>query len=166
MIQMRVALIVVVAYLLQLSLFASLRIDGVSPELPLLLSILIGLHIGAEAGVVVGFFIGLSYDLALGTPLGLWALVCCLVAYPLGVASASLDRRSGIAIWLLVGLLSAGGIAGFALTGAIFGRTEFLRGITHIIAFATVYNLLLTPLADRGLRWALASGGRVRAMQR
>src|SRR5258708_4702748 len=83
------------ATVLQITLFAGMRIDGVAPELPLLLSILISLHIGAERSTVIGFVIGLSYDLALGTPLGLWALVCCLAAYPFGVASANLDRTSG-----------------------------------------------------------------------
>ena len=86
--QVRLVIVIIVVYLLQITLFAGLRIDGVAPELPLLLSILISLHIGAERSTVIGFVIGLSYDLALGTPLGLWALVCCLAAYPFGVASA------------------------------------------------------------------------------
>jgi rod shape-determining protein MreD len=160
--QVRLVIVIIVVYLLQITLFAGLRIDGVAPELPLLLSILISLHIGAERSTVIGFVIGLSYDLALGTPLGLWALVCCLAAYPFGVASANLDRTSGTGLWLLGGLLSAGGIIGFATAGAMVGRTDLLRGLGHVVVVATAFNLLLSPVVGRGVRWAFASGGRVR----
>ena len=160
--KLRVTAIVLLVFLLQITLFAGVRIEGVAPELPLLLSILISMHVGAERSIVIGFVIGFAYDLALGTPLGLWALVCCLVAYPFGVASAHLDRTSGTGLWLLSGLLSAGGIIGFAAAGAMVGRTDLLRGLGHVVAIATVFNLLLSPVLGRGVRWAFASGGRVR----
>ena len=162
--KLRVVIVIMVVFLLQITLFAGLRIDGVAPELPLLLAILISLHVSAERSIVIGFVIGLAYDLALGTPLGLWALVCCLAAYPFGVASAHLDRTSGTGLWLLGGLLSAGGIMGFAVAGAIVGRTDLLRGLGHIVIIATVFNLLLSPVLGRGVRWAFASGGRVRTV--
>ena len=162
--KLRVVIVIGVVFLLQITLFAGLRIDGVAPELPLLLAILISLHVSAERSIVIGFVIGLAYDLALGTPLGLWALVCCLAAYPFGVASAHLDRTSGTGLWLLGGLLSAGGIMGFAVAGAMVGRTDLLRGLGHIVIIATVFNLLLSPVVGRGVRWAFASGGRVRTV--
>ena len=162
--KLRVVIVIMVVFLLQITLFAGLRIDGVAPELPLLLAILISLHVSAERSIVIGFVIGLAYDLALGTPLGLWALVCCLAAYPFGVASAHLDRTSGTGLWLLGGLLSAGGIMGFAVAGAMVGRTDLLRGLGHIVIIATVFNLLLSPVVGRGVRWAFASGGRVRTV--
>src|SRR5688572_15403071 len=121
--KLRVLIVSLVVFLLQITLFAGLRIDGVAPELPLLLSVLISMHVDAERSIVIGFIIGFAYDLALGTPLGLWALVCCLAAYPFGVASAHLDRTSGTGLWLLTGLLSASGIIGFATAGAMVGRT-------------------------------------------
>ena len=160
--KIRVTAVVLLVFLLQITLFAGVRIEGVAPELPLLLSILISMHVGAERSIVIGFVIGFAYDLALGTPLGLWALVCCLVAYPFGVASAHLDRTSGTGLWLLTGLLSASGIIGFATAGAMVGRTDLLRGLGHVVAIATAFNLLLSPVVGRGVRWAFASGGRVR----
>jgi len=164
LIKVRVFSVVLLVFLLQITLFAGVRIDGVAPELPLLLSVLISMHVGAERSIVIGFAIGFAYDLALGTPLGLWALVCCLAAYPFGVASAHLDRTSGTGLWLLSGLLSAGGIIGFAVAGAMVGRTDLLRGLGHVVAIATVFNLLLSPIVGRGIRWAFASGGRVRTV--
>jgi rod shape-determining protein MreD len=164
MAKLKMVAVIVVVLLLQITLFAGVRIDGVAPELPLLLSILISLHVGAERSIVFGFVIGLAYDLALGTPLGLWALTCCLVAYPFGVASANLDRTSGAGLWLLGGLLSAGGIIGFATAGAMVGRTDLLRGLGHVVFIATAFNLLLSPLLGRGVRWAFASGGPVRTV--
>ncbi|MEO5837230.1 MAG: rod shape-determining protein MreD [Acidimicrobiales bacterium] len=164
MTKLRVLTVVLVVFLLQITLFAGVRIDGVAPELPLLLSVLISMHVGAERSIVIGFVVGFAYDLALGTPLGLWALVCCLAAYPFGVASAHLDRTSGTGLWLLSGLLSAGGIIAFAVAGAMVGRTDLLRGIGHVVAIATVFNLLLSPVVGRGIRWAFASGGPVRTV--
>jgi rod shape-determining protein MreD len=160
--KLRLIPIIVIVYLLQITLFAGVRIDGVAPELPLLVSILISMHVPAERSIMIGFAIGLAYDLALGTPLGLWALVCCLASYPFGVASANLDRTSGTGLWLLGGLLSAAGIIGFAAAGAMVGRTDLLRGLGHVVLFATAFNLLLSPLVARSIRWAFASGGRVR----
>jgi rod shape-determining protein MreD len=162
--KLRLIPIIVLVFLLQITLFAGVRIDGVAPELPLLLSILISLHVPAERSIMIGFAIGLAYDLALGTPLGLWALVCCLAAYPFGAASAHLDRTSGTGLWLLGGLLSAGGIIGFAIAGAMVGRTDLFRGLGHVVLFATLFNLLLSPIVGRSLRWAFASGGRVRTV--
>jgi rod shape-determining protein MreD len=162
--KLRLVPLIVIVFLLQITLFAGVRIDGVAPELPLLLSILISLHLPAERSIVVGFVIGLAYDLALGTPLGLWALVCCLASYPFGIASANLHRTTGAGLWLLGGVLSAAGIIGFAAGGAMVGRTDLLRGLGHVVLFATAFNLLLSPLIGRSVRWAFASGGRVRAV--
>ena len=34
----------------------------------------------------------------------------------------------------------------------------------HVVAIATLFNLLLSPVVSRGVRWAFASGGRLRTV--
>ena len=92
----RVALLIAVTVLLQVTVFPHVRIAGRVPDLGLILAVAIAFEYGPEAGAIVGFVAGLSYDLFLATPLGLTALrtrsprtrsACCRVA--------CCDRRSG-----------------------------------------------------------------------
>lgn len=162
---LRVALVVVAAFVVQVTVFAVVRVDGVAPELPLLVAVLAGLHGGAERGMAAGFALGLLYDLQLSTPTGLWALVCALAAYPLGAASANLDRTAGVGLWLVTSLITGGGVLAFALFGAILGRTEYLeQGIGRVVVLAALWSLLLSPAVGRVLRWAYAETVPVRPL--
>ena len=61
-----------------------LPIAGVSADLLILLAVVGGLTLGPDRGAIVGFAAGLSYDIFLQSPLGLRALVFCLVGFVAG----------------------------------------------------------------------------------
>ena len=52
MTRLRLALVAVIAVVLQTSVFTTIRLDGVAPELPILLAALAGYAAGADRGAV------------------------------------------------------------------------------------------------------------------
>ena len=75
----RVALVVVSAAMFQRGLFTQITIAGVQGDVLLLLAIAGGIALGPDRGAIIGFIAGLTFDLFLYSPLGLRALVFCLV---------------------------------------------------------------------------------------
>jgi rod shape-determining protein MreD len=61
----RVAFLLVIALLLQVTIFPHVRLAGRVPDLGLVLAVAIAFDYGPEAGAIVGFLAGLSYDLFL-----------------------------------------------------------------------------------------------------
>ena len=163
---MKVFLVISALFLLQLSLFTEARFLGVSPELPLLISALLGLHFGVERGTALAFGLGLLYDIALGTPLGAWALVCCVAAYPLGAASATLDRKGGPWVWLTATGISFGGICAYAMVTWMVGRASLSDGVVRVAIVGTGYNAVISPAVARAVAWAAPGGSSYRAYAR
>src|SRR5690554_5271765 len=104
--RVRLAIVIVVAFLLQVTVFSEVRILGVAPELPLLVAIHAGREGGPERGPYAAFCAGLLYDLELGTPLGLWALTCCVVAFAMGGLTENLHRPTGLLATISSGVAS------------------------------------------------------------
>jgi rod shape-determining protein MreD len=160
----RLALVVFVAFLLQVTFFVDVHPLGVAPELALLLAIHAGREGGADRGAVVAFLAGLLYDLELRTPLGLWALTCCLVAYAMGQLTENLHRPTGIVATVTSGLASVGGVVAFAVLAALLGEDGMLDGdLLRIALLVGVVNFALSPLMGRALRWAYRPSGAMRA---
>ena len=81
-------------WVLQVGLFAQLPVDGARADVMILLGIAAGFVGGPERGAIVGFAAGLAIDLVLPTPLGLSALVYCIVGYLVGRISGTCRRSS------------------------------------------------------------------------
>ncbi len=143
----RLALVVVLLVLMQVTLFPHLRIAGVAPELGLVVAVAVGYHDGPEAGAIVGFCAGFAFDLFLETPIGLHALSYALVGYGAGILEGGLLRSPR---WMptLLGVL--GGLAG----GLIFVGVGYLVGVDAVkgtqgittVSVAALYDALLAPL--------------------
>lgn len=145
-------LLVVLAVLIQTTVFHSIRPFGVSPDLVLLTVIALARWAKPETGVVVGFLAGLMLDMFGTTPLGLNALAFTLAAYttvrlgdrfnyglPFGVSS--------------VGLITFIGLGTVALIGTLFGEgTLGSPGILKTLLLVPAYNMVLAvgvlPLFD------------------
>jgi rod shape-determining protein MreD len=142
----RVALLVTVFVLLQVTVFPHLRIAGRVPDLGLLLAVAIAFDYGPEAGAIVGFAAGLAYDLFLATPLGLTALAYALTAYGVGVLQGGVLRSPrwftpviGGASGLVAGMLFVG-VGLLAGVGSVHGNQAYVT-----VAIASGYDALLAP---------------------
>jgi rod shape-determining protein MreD len=147
--------IVILAVALQTTLFLNLRPLDVTPALVLLVVFAVSRHLEGAQAVVLGFFSGLLLDLLSETPLGLWALVACAVAY----ATVRLRSRMEDDMWLVaagVFVTGFGALALFALLGTIFGeRTLADSRVVQKMLLPAVYNTILAaavvPLITRAI---------------
>lgn len=151
----RLGVVVLVALVLQVCLFSRFAYEGARPDVMILVAIAAGLVAGAERGALVGFAAGLAYDVLLTTPLGLSALVYCLVGYAAGASGSGVLRASRWVAPVMAATASAAGMFAYALVGSVFGLATF-RGpaITDIVVVVASVNAVLAPLAVRVLRWA------------
>lgn len=153
----KIAAVVLGAWVLQLCLFGLFSFEGARPDVMVLVAVAAGFVAGPERGAIVGFAAGLSIDLMLATPLGLSALVYTLVGYLVGRTTANVVRASWWISPIVVGVGSAVGMVLYALLGKIVGQPT-LEGpaLGTIVGVVAVLNAILSPLAVRALRWAMA----------
>ncbi|MCD8299943.1 MAG: rod shape-determining protein MreD [Clostridiales bacterium] len=76
-----IAIIIIVCFLLQCTVFKSLSIGNVSPNLLLVVTAAFGFMRGNKEGLWVGFFCGLLMDLMFSDVLGFYALVFMFVGF-------------------------------------------------------------------------------------
>lgn len=157
-VRLKLAGLIVATVVLQTTLFPDLRLFGVVPDLVLVATIAVAYRVGPETGAVYGFAAGLAIDLFLQTPLGISALSLAVVAYGVGILQTGLSRTPRFVAAMVGG---AGGLAG----GLIFVAIAALAGEDQVLAFRTLWVLVLAALYDALLaipmfpvaRWAAAS---------
>jgi rod shape-determining protein MreD len=134
-----IGLIVMVAVVIQTTLFGRLRI--VTPDLVMLIGILLALtRLRPEAVLGVAFISGLIMDLLGASLIGLRAVVYTAVAY---VAIRTRERaelgRVTIALW--AGGLTLIGVILLMLIGTLFGQVTMLGE-------GAISRMILVPLAN------------------
>ena len=151
----RTALVVLVALILQVTLFSQFSYEGARPDIMILLAVMAGYRLGPERGAIVGFAAGVSFDIVLATPLGLSALVYTVVGYAVGASTSGMVRSSRWAASAVAAVGSAAGMVLYAVIGAVLGEPT-LSGpsLASIVVLVAVVNAALAPLAVRALAWA------------
>ncbi|HVA74666.1 MAG TPA: rod shape-determining protein MreD [Acidimicrobiales bacterium] len=147
--RLRIAVLLVVATVLQTALASDLRVAGVAPDLMVLVAVLAGLAGGSEAGAVVGFFSGLLMDMFLAsTPLGLSALTYCVIGALIGTARASVMPERSLVVPVTAMLATAAAVLLFVAFGEILGQGQLLdAGGSWLIRVAVIeaaWNLVLS----------------------
>jgi rod shape-determining protein MreD len=151
----RVSLVLFSAAVLQRGLFSQLRVAGVSVDVFLLLTIAAGMMLGPERGAILGFFAGLTLDLLVQTPLGLSALVYCLVGYGTGRLQGTVLRANRLWPLVVVAASSAAAIAFYAVVAEVLGQASAVSSrlpVTMLVV--AIGNVILYPLARRVVRWS------------
>jgi rod shape-determining protein MreD len=145
--RIRLGLLVVLVVIAQIALFPHLRIDGVAPDLGLVVAVAVAYREGPNAGALVGFGGGLLLDLFLRTPLGLSALCWAITGYAVGILQGGLIRSSR---WVAPVLGGFGGLLGgalFVLIGGLLGQEELVSAHSvRVVLIAAGYDALLAPL--------------------
>jgi rod shape-determining protein MreD len=151
----RVTLVMFSAAVLQRGLFSQLRVAGVSVDVFLLLAITAGMMLGPERGAILGFFAGLTLDLLVQTPLGLSALVYCLVGYGTGRLQGTVLRANRVWPLVLVAVSSAAAVALYAVVAEVLGQSNAVSShlpVTMLVV--SIANAILYPIARRIVRWS------------
>lgn len=143
-----VAVLVVVTVTLQLSVFNHFAIDGVAPDLALLLVIGAALVRGPTYAAVVGFAAGLVLDLAppADHTAGRWALALVTVGCLTGLARPE-GARTLVSTVLIVAAGAFIGTSVYALSGLVLGEQSVtVSSALEVVPIAVLYDVLLTPL--------------------
>jgi rod shape-determining protein MreD len=160
--RLRVAVLLVVAIVLQTSVGSDLRIERVAPDFMLLLAICAGLFGGARQGMLVGFACGLLSDIWLtNTPLGLSALTFCLLGYCVGALRATLVPEGWLLVPVLAFVATAVGVIGFVVIGDVVGQSQLLVGGRSVLVRTVVIESLANTVFSLPVAWLYqrCSGG-------
>lgn len=142
-----VAAMVLAALVLQVGVFPEIAINGVVPDVVLLVVVALALARGPEYAAVVGFFAGLLLDLAppADHTAGRWALALVVVGYLAGLARRD-ARWSTTATIVVVAAGSFVGTSLFALSGLVLRDPGVsIDAVVQVLPVAVVYDLLLMP---------------------
>ena len=139
--------VVMLAVVLQVTVFAGLSFDGVVPNLALLVVVAAALVRGPEFAAALGFLGGLAIDLAPPTHhvAGRWALALVVVGYLAGRVRQDAGS-SALSAVLTVAACSFVGTSVFALSGMLLHDPAIPVGeALRVIPVAVLYDVLVTP---------------------
>ncbi|HET7487640.1 MAG TPA: rod shape-determining protein MreD [Acidimicrobiales bacterium] len=154
--RIKLGVVYFVALALHQSLFVSLRIGDVHPQVMLLLAVAAGLLAGPEEGALVGFGAGLLADLFVQTPLGLSALTFALVGFVVGSIQSGIIHSAWWIGPVTALVASVAGIVLYGLTGAVVGQAHFVTPRLAVTAAGVgVMNALIALPVMRAMSWAL-----------
>lgn len=148
--------LVCLAVVSQAVVFRHVAIDGVVPDLALVLVVVAAIARGPQFAAVLGFAAGLLLDLAPPADhlAGRWALAFVVVGYLAGRVRRD-ARTSALAAVLLVGAASFVGTSIYAFSGILLDDgTLPVDQMLQIIVTSVLWDLLLAPLLVPVLLWA------------
>lgn len=134
----RLTLVLLATVALQTVLSARLTVLGVTPDLFIVLAVLVGLDRGSLIGAVFGFAAGLVADLVFLDPVGWRAFVYLLGGYAVGRYSEEIGVVNAWTIVLGTAVVS------FASQG-LYGLFQFLIG--EGLGFFTMVRIQMLPAA-------------------
>jgi rod shape-determining protein MreD len=141
--------VVLLAVVLQVAFFAAFSVNGVVPNLALLVVVAAALVRGPEFAAVLGFLAGLAIDLAPPSDhvAGRWALALVVVGYLAGMVRQE-ARTSALAAMITVAACSFVGTSVFALSGMVLHDPSVpVSEALSVIPVAVLYDVLLAPFA-------------------
>ena len=148
-----VVAVVLLAVTLQVAVFNLFSVNGVVPNLALVVVVAASIARGPQFGATVGFVAGMLLDLAPPADhvAGRWALALVLVAILAGRVRAD-ARRSPIAGLATVAVCSFIATSVFALSGVVLGDHVLPPGeMMQVIGIALLWDVVCAPLLLPGL---------------
>ncbi len=148
-----IGIVILLAVTLQVAVFNLFSVNGVVPNLALVVVVAASIARGAQFGAVVGFVAGMLVDLAPPAEhvAGRWALALVLVAILAGRVRTD-ARRSPIAGLATVAICSFIATSVFALSGVVLGDHALPAGeMVQVIGIALLWDVVVAPLLLPGL---------------
>lgn len=152
---LRAAGLVFLAVLLQVSALGGADIDGVAPDLLLVVVVLLAWNRGSLAGAWAGFAAGLLVDTATLGQLGVSSLLLLLVGYWAGRYAETTGRGRAFAPFLTVLVLGAVyGVSAYGLA-ALLGESVDAGSALALSVLGALLNTAVALLLHRPVRWVL-----------
>jgi rod shape-determining protein MreD len=140
--------VVLLAVTAQVAVFSLFSVNGVVPNLALIVVVAAAIVRGPQFGAVIGFVAGLLLDLAPPADhiAGRWALALVVVAILAGRVRGE-ARRNPLAGLTTVAVCSFVGTSLFALSGLLLGDVTLPVGeMVEVIAISVLWDVVMAPL--------------------
>jgi rod shape-determining protein MreD len=138
------AVVLVVAVLVQSTLLAELRLAGVRPDLLVLAVVAVAVATDPVTGAGFGFVAGLVADLLFDLPVGVSALVYTAVGFAVGTVRVYLTSHHPLVHLVLAGAASLASVWCCGLLLRVFDLSSWVT-VARAGPLVALYNLLLTP---------------------
>lgn len=139
------ALVVLLAYLLQCTVFPALEIAGIKPNLMLIVTASFGFMRGPREGMFVGFASGLLIDIQYGDMIGFYALIYLVAGYINGLfEQIYFDEDIKLPLFLIAGSDLVYGLVAYTLTFLLRSDFNFLYYLNRIIIPEAIYTIVIT----------------------
>lgn len=140
-----VAILIIVCFLLQSTVFRSFAFAGIVPNLLIILTASFGFMRGENEGLWIGFFSGLLCDIFFGDVLGFYALIMMYIGFLNGKFNRIFYPED---IKLPLGLIIISDISYsmtcYVLLFLLQGKFNFPFYFTNVILPEAVYTILVT----------------------
>ena len=140
-----VAILIIVCFLLQSTVFRSFAFAGIVPNLLIILTASFGFMRGENEGLWIGFFSGLLCDIFFGDVLGFYALIMMYIGFLNGKFNRIFYPED---IKLPLGLIIISDISYsmtcYVLLFLLQGKFNFPFYLTNVILPEAVYTILVT----------------------
>ncbi len=131
--------------IVQTTLVPFIAINGIRPDLLLIVVVSTALLLGKEKGVGMGFFSGLLQDLASGNIFGLNALSKLATGYLFGLAEQKVFKEHILLPILAMALATVGnGMAMMAILFLLGYKVDYSATLTYSILPVLGYNILVS----------------------
>ncbi len=137
----RIAILGLLAVLVQETVISRISIFGVSADITPLVVMSIGLLVGSLPGAITGFVIGLMVDTVLVQTLGVTSLLYIAIGYWSGRLRELRDPSHG-----LVPVAAGAGATAFAGIGMTI--IQFLLGVASPVSWLLLQQILITVLVN------------------
>ena len=158
------AVVLVVAVLVQSTVLARLTLAGVRPDLLVLAVVSVAVATDPTTGAVFGFVAGLVADLLFDLPTGVSALVYTAVGFAVGTVRVYVTSHRPLVHLVLAGAASLASVWCCGLLLRVFDLSSW-AAVARAGPLVAVYNLLLTPFVYPVV-WALTERLPARPAQR
>jgi rod shape-determining protein MreD len=140
--------VVLLAVTAQVAVFSLFSVNGVVPNLALIVVVAASIARGPQFGAVIGFVAGLLLDLAPPADhiAGRWALALVIVAILAGRVRGE-ARRNPLAAVTTVAVCSFVGTSVFALSGLVLGDHALpVQEMIQVIGISVLWDVVMAPL--------------------
>lgn len=145
-------LLILITFILQSTVFQSLSIASIAPNLLLILTVSFGFMRGKKEGILVGFFCGILIDIFYGNLLGFYALIYMYIGYLNGfLCKVYYDEDVKVPMILTAISDLAYGVAVYGLQFMLRGRLHVMNYVWHIMLPEMIYTVLITVIIYRPL---------------
>ncbi|MEJ8733269.1 rod shape-determining protein MreD [Mediterraneibacter sp. ICN-202921] len=139
------AVLIFACYLLQCTVFSSLELAGIKPNLMIILTSSIGFMRGSKEGMLVGFFSGLLIDIQFGSIIGMYALIYLLTGYINGLfMQMYYDEDIKLPLFLIAASEFVFGLVVYFFMFMLRSEFYFWFYLNHIIIPELIYTIVIT----------------------